>query len=205
MKIYDISKGYFTAPVYPGDPVPRLERLQQMQLGDKFNLTAYYGGAHAATHMDAPRHFVDDGATIDQVPLEACFGPCTVLSVSGILTGEDADEILQFTQPRLLLRGEGSAYLSQSGAFALADGGIALVGTDASSIAPYEDAVLPHQELLLAGVPILEGLDLSGVGWKLHSGRVSTETGGAGGGSRTGGSAGRVKRCFNVSLFDGQG
>ena len=62
-----------------------------------------------------PRHFVDDGATIDQVPLEACFGPCTVLSVSGILTGEDADEILQFTQPRLLLRGEGSAYLSQSG------------------------------------------------------------------------------------------
>ena len=35
MKIYDISKGYFTAPVYPGDPVPRLERLQQMQLGDK--------------------------------------------------------------------------------------------------------------------------------------------------------------------------
>lgn len=30
MKIYDISKGYFTAPVYPGDPVPRLERLQQM-------------------------------------------------------------------------------------------------------------------------------------------------------------------------------
>ena len=103
MKIYDISKGYFTAPVYPGDPVPRLERLQQMQLGDKFNLTAYYGGAHAATHMDAPRHFVDDGATIDQVPLEACFGPCTVLSVSGILTGEDADEILQFTQPRLCL------------------------------------------------------------------------------------------------------
>ena len=42
MKIYDISKGYFTAPVYPGDPVPRLERLQQMQLGDKFNLTAYF-------------------------------------------------------------------------------------------------------------------------------------------------------------------
>ena len=37
------------------------------------------------------------------------------------------------------------------------------MGTDASSIAPYEDAVLPHQELLLAGVPILEGLDLSGV------------------------------------------
>ena len=69
----------------------------------------------------------------------------------------------QRRQPRLLLRGEGSAYLSQSGAFALADGGIALVGTDASSIAPYEDAVLPHQELLLAGVPILEGLDLSGV------------------------------------------
>ena len=134
-----------------------------MELGDKCDLTAFYGGAHTATHMDAPRHFVVGGGTIDQVPLEACFGPCTVLSVSGILTGQDADEILQFTQPRLLLRGEGEAYLSQSGAFALADGGIVLVGTDACSIAPYEDAVLPHQELLMAGVPILEGLDLSGV------------------------------------------
>ncbi len=163
MKLYDISKGFFTAPVYPGDPEPRKERLQQMELGDKCDLTAFYGGAHTATHMDAPGHFVVGGGTIDQVPLEDCFGPCTVLSVSGILTGEDADEILQFTQPRLLLRGEGEAYLSQSGAFALADGGIVLVGTDACTIAPYEDAVLPHQELLLAGVPILEGLDLSGV------------------------------------------
>ena len=163
MKIYDISKGFFTAPVYPGDPEPRKEQLQQMELGGKCDLTAFYGGAHTATHMDAPRHFVVGGGTIDQVPLDACFGPCTVLSVSGILTGQDADEILQFTQPRLLLRGEGEAYLSQSGAFALADGGIVLVGTDACSIAPYDDAVLPHQELLMAGVPILEGLDLSGV------------------------------------------
>lgn len=163
MKLYDISKGFFTAPVFPGDPEPRKEQLQQIGLGDKCNLTAVYGGAHTATHMDAPRHFVADGETIDKVPLEACFGPCTVLSVSGILTGQDADEILQFTQPRLLLRGEGEGFLSQSGAFALADGGIILVGTDACSIAPYEDTVLPHQELLLAGVPILEGLDLSGV------------------------------------------
>lgn len=163
MKLYDISKGFFTAPVYPGDPEPRKERLQQMELGDKCNLTAYYGGAHTATHIDAPRHFVEDGETIGQIPLEVCFGPCTVLSFSGILTGEDADEILQFTQPRLLLHGAGEAYLSQSGAFALADGGIVLVGTDAASIAPYDDAVSPHRELLLAGVPILEGLDLNGI------------------------------------------
>ena len=33
MKLYDISKGYFTAPVYPGDPKPWKERLQQMELG----------------------------------------------------------------------------------------------------------------------------------------------------------------------------
>ena len=101
----------------------------------------------------------------------------------------------QFTKPRLLLRGEGSAYLSQSGAFALADG-IALVGTDASSIAPYEDAVFPHQGLLLAGVPIGGLGSERGAGWKLHSGRVSTELEGW---RRL--RAGRVllesKRCFN--------
>ena len=56
MKIYDISKGYFTAPVYPGDPVPRLERLQQMQLGDKFNLTAYYGERRWKSCRSCPPH-----------------------------------------------------------------------------------------------------------------------------------------------------
>lgn len=163
MKLYDISRGLFSTPVYPGDPVPKKESLQRMETGDSCNLSAFFCCAHSATHMDAALHYIQGGEAADQIPLETCFGPCTVLSVSGILTGEDADEILQFTQPRLLLHGEGKAVLSPSGAFALADGGILLVGTDAPSIAPYEDEAPTHQELLGAGIPVLENLNLKGV------------------------------------------
>ena len=45
----------------------------------------------------------------------------------------------------------------------MAQAGFTLVGTDAQSIAAYGDEVAPHQELLGAGLVILEGLDLSRV------------------------------------------
>ena len=32
MKIYDISRELFSAPVYPGDPSPSFERLRRMEL-----------------------------------------------------------------------------------------------------------------------------------------------------------------------------
>ena len=63
----------------------------------------------------------------------------------------------------LLIKGEGRAFFTQSGAFALAQAGICLVGTDALSIAPPGDEAAPHEELLSAEIPILEGLDLSRV------------------------------------------
>lgn len=39
---------------------------------------------HAFTHMDAPRHFSSDGATLSELPLEACAGPAAVVDLSSI-------------------------------------------------------------------------------------------------------------------------
>ena len=161
MKLYDISKPFFKTPVYPGDPIPGHERVLRMELGDLCNLTAYTAGAHTATHMDAPRHFIDDGKTIDQLPLTLFYGPCTVVTVEGIITGEDIDNIIAFCAPRILFKGNGKAFLSQSAAFALADAGVLLVGTDAQSIGPPDDEAAPHRELLCRDIPLLEGLELS--------------------------------------------
>ena len=36
-------------------------------------------GTHMGTHVDAPRHFVPGGQTIDQVPLDLFVGPATVV------------------------------------------------------------------------------------------------------------------------------
>lgn len=161
MKLYDISRELFSTPVYPGDPSPSWEQLRRIQLGDTYNLTGFYTGCHSATHADAPLHFVADGASIDQVPLEAFFGPCRVVTASGILTGADIDALSPSKGERLLFRG--GAFLSQSAAFALGEAGVALVGTDQQSIGSAGDEQAPHVELLSRGIPLLEGLLLDDV------------------------------------------
>lgn len=163
MKVYDISRELFSANVYPGDPAPHGEVLLRMETGDICNLSGFYTGCHSATHIDAPRHFVIDGDTIDQLPPERFIGRCSVVTVNGIITGAQIDELLPHCEKMILFRGEGQAFLSQSAAFALADGGVMLVGTDAQSIAPIDDERIPHNELLSAGIPILEGVDLTEV------------------------------------------
>lgn len=163
MKIFDISRELFSADVYPGDPAPYPELVRRMDVGDENNLSAFFTGCHSATHLDAPRHFVEDGLTIDRLPLDRFIGRCTVVTVEGLVTGEQIDELLPGCEKIILFRGGGGAFLSQSAAFALAESGVTLVGTDALSIAETSDPRTAHRELLGAGIPILEGLDLSEV------------------------------------------
>lgn len=163
MKIHDISRELFSAPVYEGDPEPRLCRLKAFDKGDGLNLSALYCCLHASTHVDAPFHFVDGGDTVDMLPLELFFGKCTVMSFEGAVTGADIDRRVKEGCVRLLIKGGGAAFLTQSAAFALADVGVRLVGTDAQSVAMPEDTEVVHRELLTNRLAILEGLDLSGV------------------------------------------
>ncbi|MCY1713266.1 cyclase family protein [Caproiciproducens galactitolivorans] len=164
MKVIDISRELFSAPVYPGDPMPRRDLLRRMDLGDVCNLSGFYTGCHGATHIDAPCHFIEDGKTVGQFAPERFLGECTVIEMRGIITGSDIDRILPHAKKNILFKGEGEAFLSESGAFALTDAGVLLVGTDAFSIETDKDETYPaHRELLGAGVPILEGLNLSNV------------------------------------------
>lgn len=45
------------------------------------------------THMDAPHHFFPEGKTIDQIPLEQCFGPACVLHLDVVDYAISADDI----------------------------------------------------------------------------------------------------------------
>src|SRR2546422_8370809 len=58
-----------------------------MSRGDDANASALTVSVHAGTHVDAPFHFVPDGAGIDAVPLERFMGPALVHSV-------DADRLI---------------------------------------------------------------------------------------------------------------
>jgi len=41
-------------------------------------------GTHTGTHMDAPRHFVEGGASVDEIALDQLIGPATVCDLSAI-------------------------------------------------------------------------------------------------------------------------
>lgn len=163
MIIHDISKDALTTPVYEGDPQTTVERVKSIDDGDAYNLSVISMTTHCGTHIDAPLHFCEDGSSIDQLRLNTFYGKCTVISVDGILTGEDMERLLPYCKKRILFHGQGNTFLSHSAAIVLAESRVVLVGTDADSIAPSFDEEKTHRELARAGIAILENLNLSAI------------------------------------------
>ena len=94
MKIHDISQKVFGCKVYKGDPTPKKNTLCSIDAGDLYNLTEFSMCAHNGTHIDAPSHFLKNGANIDQIPLEKCVGECFVYEANGEINKEQAKTFL---------------------------------------------------------------------------------------------------------------
>ena len=163
MIIHDISRDTINTPVYDGDPETKAEKIKSFDNGDEYNLTEISMSVHSGTHIAAPLHFCEDGQSIDNIRLNTFFGKCTVISVSGILTGEDMERLLPYCKRRVLFHGEGETFISHLAAIVIAESRVVLVGTDAPSIAPSFDEERTHRELARAGIAILENLNLSAI------------------------------------------
>ena len=161
MERIDITRELLAAPVYPGDPPPRLEALSRIELGDVCNTSLLHTCLHTGTHLDVPRHFFPDGADTEQALLEACVGDCTVVAFDGQLLGAQAEQLLGRVRRRVLFKGK--MEISPSAAFVLSDAGIRLVGVEGPSVSPAECETAVHRQLLGSGMALLEGLDLSAV------------------------------------------
>ena len=168
MKIYDISQEVFGCRVYPGDPAPERQVICSMESGEVYNLTAFSMCAHNGTHIDAPRHFIRDGKTVDEVCLEAFVGPSYVAEHQGIVTGADAGKILKKARAetreaarRILIKGD--AVVTPEAAEVFAAAGILLLGNESQSVGPVEAPMAVHCALLGAGVILLEGIRLAEV------------------------------------------
>ncbi len=65
MDIYDVTVPLSpTLPIYPGDPVVTITPVQQLSKGDMANVSRLMLGSHTGTHVDAPRHFFSNGASV---------------------------------------------------------------------------------------------------------------------------------------------
>jgi arylformamidase len=170
-----------TTPVYEGDAPMKFEFLKDMRKGDVLTLSAFSLGAHSGTHIDAPMHFVRDGASIDRVSLERLIGPARVIDIPDAVQAIDAAELGRHAwrgAPRVLFRTRSSlrgwmksatfhrdfAYIAPDAAQLLADAGVHLVGIDYISAEQFAaSAPRAHRILLGKGIPIVEGLSLEEV------------------------------------------
>ena len=161
--IIDISQELLGCKVWPGDPEPRAEKLYQMKNGDIINLTALSMCAHNGTHVDAPLHFIADGKSIDQLPLESFVGECYVARHAGDLTGSDAQCILKKAggAARILIAGKATVTEEAAQVFAAAE--IRLLGNESQSVGPEDAPMAVHLALLRRGVALLEGIVLTGI------------------------------------------
>ncbi len=152
MKIIDISKELFSTPPYPDDPTPRAFFVKDMKKGFSYNMSKVEFGAHNATHVDAPLHFIEDGNDVFDISLDKCFGACRVVE-ERFVSLSTAEALCKNTK-RILFRGK--VDISAPAAALLAKH-LDLVGTEQNSIGDVQ----VHKTLLRAGVVILESLDLS--------------------------------------------
>jgi arylformamidase len=136
---------------------------------------------HSGTHMDAPLHFVEGGATIDQLDLDKCVGPCRIISIDGLQpralievahlgeaaqTIEPGDRIIlktgwsKFVNDSAIYR-DGLPRISEDLALWLAEKRIGFIGVEAPSVADVNDipeVTRIHEILLGAEIVIAEGL-----------------------------------------------
>ena len=178
MKYYDISLNLSSETVrWVTSPPFELVERKRMSRGEPNNSSALNMSAHSGTHVDAPFHFVPDGATIESLPLELFIGPALVQAVDAgrHITEEHVEAIDLRGVSRVLFKTRNSQLLrrpaydpdftafSVAAAEALVARGIKLVGLDYLSVAHADEQVPVHRAFLDHGVVLLEGIDLSEV------------------------------------------
>ena len=162
---------------WPGDPACHIKRVVSMEEGAVCNLTHLSMSAHTGTHMDAPRHFIADGMTKEQMPLEPVIGRCRVfeLDCEDQITADDLKKLKIAPRQRVLFKTRNSTRswamnkfdkdfvsIRADAAQYLVEQGVVTVGVDYLSIGGFnKDGVETHQIMLGAGIWVIEGLNLA--------------------------------------------
>jgi arylformamidase len=184
MKIIDLSlpieEGMMTFPTH-WHPVVEVTVLGRHGIEGRETRKIILG-THTGTHADAPRHFIPNGGSIDEVPLDILIGPAAIADFTGCLALQEIDvkdlqqKLGGKVPARLILRTGWSRhfgqmkfyneypFLSENAAQWLVDQGVRLIAMDtpspdnpAHSRGTARDSP-NHKVLLGAGVVLVEYL-----------------------------------------------
>jgi arylformamidase len=158
-----------------------LERYRVIGDGSASNDSRLACSVHVGTHVDAPGHFIENGSTVEQLPLDILMGRTWVAEAltADVITPDLLEDLdMPAGTTRLLFKTRNSSRwenpeqpfktdfvaLNADAATWIVEHGIRLVGIDYLSIQMFEDPEAPtHRILLEAGVIIVEGLNLRNV------------------------------------------
>ncbi len=162
-------------PVYPGDPEVVIERVAEQPV-DRCQLSRLVLGSHSGTHLDAPRHFIEDGQTILDLPLDRFTGRASVIACP-TEPGQPID--IRFLKtvrklPDILILSTGyetqwgceqyfasTPWFAEGSANLLIELGIRLVGADLPTFREMNktgDSSAMHKSLLGQGIILVENL-----------------------------------------------
>ncbi len=164
-------------PVFPGDPEYRHEWHTYFE-SYPVCCSLLTFGPHTGTHVDAPLHFIMNGQSIDQLPIDRFFGPAICLDcrrdpMSDICIDDLNKATIEPGGIVLLYSGwqqksgtkeffePGWPGISREAANRLVEIGAKAVGVDMPSVdsmAGLAEGAPAHMALLGAGMPLFESL-----------------------------------------------
>jgi kynurenine formamidase len=154
-------------PVYPGDPVTKIERGGVLEK-DGYEDHSVCVGTHVGTHVDAPSHMIQGGVHLGEIPLSRFFGRGVYVKTGRNLT-LDAVKNVSIQQDDIVIFHTGMSDLyyqpdyyekyptmTEELAYYLVEKKVKMVGVDMCS--PDKEPFPIHRILLKANILILENL-----------------------------------------------
>ena len=174
---YDVTRAISDGMlVYPGDRKVSYQRKTTIEK-DGYNWSELEAGTHIGTHIDAPLHFVKDGASLDSFPFDLMVTTACVIETDAKMLDRKTLETLSPKSWRVVFFktrnqtlwsretfSEEFVCLTKDGAEFLVEKGTRLVGIDYLSIEEHATHDYPvHKILLPKNIFIIEGLYLNEV------------------------------------------
>lgn len=149
---------------YPGDPKTRLRKIYD----DDCVLFELETGLHTGTHMDAPLHYIENGATVDMIDLNDFIGKAKVIHESEpvIDSTEPLEEIVIINTNWSKNWGSDSyfvdyPYLSLEFTERLIENNVKGIAIDTCSVDKHDEDKI-HRKLLKNKIWIVENIANSG-------------------------------------------